>query len=336
MLHYVYLSGGHRELPAAELRAVMESEGVQHSILAELDQVLILESDSSLYEVLGRTVLTKYAGVLLGVSEVVEGVEGIRRVLKDSNACNYGGYDHVNFRRVKRYGAGIDYGDVVEVVNELSHTLCKGGARRLDIIVSEGCVVVGLRMYERDLTPYRAREPDVRPFYSPGTMVPYMARVFINLSRASVRGGHVVLDPFCGAGGFLLEACSIGLKYLGVEANRRLSEGASVNLAHYGCLPNVVSGDACNMPVDRVDAIATDPPYGRMSKPADRELLELMECFMGESHAVLRDGGYLAFAQRIDIPLEDVIEEAGFKVVERIPNWVHGSLTRDIFVVRKE
>lgn len=335
MLHYIYLSGEHKELPMAELRAVMESEGVQHEVLAELDQLVILEGSESLYEVLGRTVLTKYAGVLLGVSEVAEGVEGIKRVLKDADVCNYGGYDHVSFRRVKRYGARIDYGEVVKAVNEFSHTLCKGGSKRLDIIVSEGCVAIGLRMYERDLSPYRTREPDVRPFYAPGTMIPYMARVFINLSRASVRDGHTVLDPFCGAGGFLLEACSIGLKYVGVEINHRLCGGASVNLAHYGCVPNVVGGDACNIPVSRADAIATDPPYGRMSKPDERGLIELMKCFLEESHAVLRKGGYLVFAQRVDIPLEDVVEETGFRVVERIPNWVHGSLTRDIFVVRK-
>ena len=335
MLYYVYLSGEHRELPLLELRAVMDAEKVEYRLVTQLDQVVIIESAEPLEVLLSRSVLSKYAGILLGTSEVTEGVEGIKKILKDSDLCMYGGYDHVNFRRVKQYGTQISYEEVVNMVNELSGSLCKGGSRRLDIIVSEGCVVVGLRTYERDLSAYRMREPTERPFYAPGTMTPYMARVFVNLSRASVREKHIVLDPFCGVGGFLLEACSIGLRYVGVEFNPKLVEGAAKNLIHYGCAPDVLGGDSCHIPLDRIDAIATDPPYGRMSKPAGTELIELMKCFLSESYRALRKGGYLVFAQRIDMPLEEMIINEGFTVVERIPNWVHGSLTRDIFVVRK-
>ncbi|MGC8975092.1 MAG: RsmD family RNA methyltransferase [Thermoprotei archaeon] len=335
MLYYVYLSGEHRELPLLELKAVMDAEKVEYRLVAQLDQVVIVDSAESLDTLLGRTVLSKYAGILLGVSEVAEGVQGIKRVLRDSNVCVYGGYDHVNFRRVKQYGTQISYEEVLSAVNEFSGSLCRGGSKRLDIIISEGCVVIGLRTYERDLTPYKMREPAERPFYAPGTMTPYIARVFVNLSRASVREKHVVLDSFCGAGSFLLEACCMGLRYVGVEIDPRLAEGAAKNLAHYGCIPEVVSGDSCYIPLDRVDAIATDPPYGRMSKPVGTELTNLMKCFLSESYRVLRKGGYLVFAQRIDMPLEEIIADAGFTVIERVPNWVHGSLTRDIFVVRK-
>ncbi|MEO3992829.1 MAG: TRM11 family methyltransferase [Desulfurococcaceae archaeon TW002] len=336
MLYYVYLSGEHRELPFLELRAVMDAEKVKYRFIAQLDQVAIIKSAEPLEALLSRAVLSKYAGVLLGVSEVTEGVQGIKKILRDSDVCLYGGYDYVNFRRVKQYGTQISYEDVLSTVNELSGSLCRGGTRRLDIIVTEGCVVIGLRTYERDLKSYRAREPSERPFYAPGTMTPYMARVFVNLSRASVRERHVILDSFCGAGGFLLEACFMGLRYVGVEINPVLSEGAVKNLIHYGCVPEVVSGDSCYIPLDRVDAIATDPPYGRMSRPAGTELINLMKCFLSESYRVLRSEGYLVFAQRIDIPLEEMITDAGFTIVERVPNWVHGSLTRDIFVVRKK
>ncbi len=98
MLYYVYLSGEHRELPLLELRAVMEAERVGYKLVAHLDQVVIVDSSEPLEEVLRRTVLSKYAGVLLGVSEAVDGVQGIKRVLRDSDVCFYGGYDYVNFR----------------------------------------------------------------------------------------------------------------------------------------------------------------------------------------------------------------------------------------------
>ena len=42
------------------------------------------------------------------------------------------------------------------------------------------------------------------------------------------------------------------------------------------------------------------------------------------------------FAQKADVEVEDLVRGAGLEVVERYINWVHGALTRDIFVVRKK
>jgi len=43
----------------------------------------------------------------------------------------------------------------------------------------------------------------------------------------------------------------------------------------------------------------------------------------------------LVFAQKHSVIKENDIENLGFKVVEVHKNWVHGSLTRDVFVVKK-
>jgi len=175
--------------------------------------------------------------------------------------------------------------------------------------------------------------------YRPGTLPPLISRVFVNLSRVSIKGKSKLLDPFCGVAGFLLEACVMGLdNYIGVDINEDYVRGARINLEFYDCPPNVLSGDACNLPLDlgRVDAIATDPPYGRLTRAEGRTLKELMVCFLEEAGKVLRKGSYVVFAQKKGVIGEDEIEDLGpFKVVEKHINWVHGSLTRDVYVVKR-
>jgi len=339
VLVYAYLSGEHRELPILELKSLMEAEDVEYREVYVFDQVALIEvHDDRLFNVLSsRAVLTKYAGYLLGLIESDGGVHNILKALKNSKLCELGGYSKVNFKRVKTYGLGIRYEDLITEINRSSASLCKNvEGSYLDIILTEGVAILGLRKFTRSLADLRSREPTSRPVYRPGTMTPYWARVFVNLSRASVSKKHLLLDPFCGVGGFLLESCAMGLKYCGLDINEDYVKGAVENLTYFNCEPNVVVGDACKLPFDKVDAVATDPPYGRLTKPSGvNDLLELTKCFIEELSKVLKDGGYAVFAQRSDIPVEEFIEVFGLKLVDRVLNWVHGSLTRSIYVVRK-
>ncbi len=339
VLVYAFLSGEHRELPILELKSLMEAEDIVFNEVHVFDQVALVEVyDSRLFEVLSsRAVLTKYAGYLLGLVELDGGIPTILRALKDSRLCELGGYSKVNFKRVKTYGLGIKYEDLIAEINRNSVNLCKNAeGGYLDVILTEGVAVLGLRRFTRSLADLRRREPTLRPVYRPGTMTPYWARVFVNLSRASVSKKHLLLDPFCGVGGFLLESCSIGLKYYGLDISEDYVRGAVENLTYFNCEPNVVVGDACKLPFTKVDAVATDPPYGRLTKPSGTsDVLELTKCFIEELSKVLKSGGYAVFAQRSDIPVDDFIEESGLKLVDRVLNWVHGSLTRSIYVVRK-
>lgn len=332
------MSGEHRTLPEAELRAISEAEGVSLLNLISMDQVVIASSSPELFGFLSkRAVMVRAAGTVLGISDVDEGVEGVVRVLSESRICEMGGFGHVSFRRVKRYGSEIRYRDLVEAIISRSSRFCRNPrAGLLDVIITEGLVVVGLRRYTRDLRRLRDRDPQRRPVYRPGTLTPVWSRLFVNLSRASISKGNLFVDPFCGVGGLLLEACDMGIKYYGSDINWDYVEGAKINLTHYGCLENVVVADACDLPFIKADAIGTDPPYGRLTQPGGVERLEdLMECFLAQAHDIISPGGYVAFAQRADIPVEEIVERVGFEIVERHLNWVHGALTRDIFVVRK-
>lgn len=335
---YFFLSGEHRTLPYSELMALSEAERNYLKIHAKLDQVVIGECEEKFFEVLKRrAALVRYAGILLGIAETREGADSLRRLLKENSLLRNLPFSHVSFRRVKRYGYNIKYADVINVIQEvLQGTARSPNAPLIDVIVSEGVMVVGYRLYTRKVREFNARAPQRRPIYLPGTLTPLWSRLFVNLSRAGPRG--LFYDPFCGVGGFLLEACVMGLKYVGSDISIRHAEGAVKNLTHYGCVPHVFVADACRTPVpaQKVSSIGTDPPYGRLTQvQCGGGLQELMECFLNEAAEILSNGGYLAFAQRKDIDVEGMIDDAGLEVVERHLNWVHGALTRDIFVVRK-
>ena len=344
MLFYVYLSGEHRTLPEAEVRAICEAEDISFKVAARLDQVLIIDSTQEFSQYVGkRSALTKYLGMVLSTTNISEGIDGIVKALKDSNIDLSRKDVFVKFSRVKEFGKNfIEYD---ELMNRLRRELglkplmgrLQKDVRVLDIIVSNA-VIIGLRLHERFMKAFNERAPQRRPEYRPGTLPPIISRVFVNLSRVSIRRNEFLLDPFCGVGGFLLEACSMGLNnYLGIDINYDYVQAARKNLIFYNCLDNVVCGDACNMSVSigKVDAIATDPPYGRLTRPGGRDLKDLMMCFMEEASKVLRKGSYMVFAQRKGVINEDDIESInGLVVVEKHLNWVHGSLTRDIYVVK--
>jgi len=341
VLVYVYLSGEHRTLPAAEARAIAEAENIPFNVLAHLDQVLIAESTPAYFKFLDlRAAFIKTAGLVLGVTESSLGIDGIKSILRDVNLEEYS-VSNVSFRRIKHYGSEIKFDEVADLVKRYISSLCSTSKKAssgstLDIILSNGVVVVGVRRYTRSLDKFRDRNPQKRPVYKPGTLTPEFSRIFVNLSRASVTNNDLFLDPFCGVGGFLLEACVIGLRACGCDINPSYVEGAIRNLEFYGCPPNVVVADACELPFSRADAIGTDPPYGRLTKVLGYKTLhDLMLKFLEKACSILRKGRYLVFAQKHGVVRESDIENLGFKIVEYHKNWVHGSLTRDIFVVKK-
>ncbi len=192
---------------------------------------------------------------------------------------------------------------------------------------------------------FGARAPHKRPTYLPGTMTPWLARVFVNLAAVSTRLHEVVLDPFCGVGGFALEAGSQGVNVICGDIDSRMVLGAQNNIVGYriDSLADVARWDASLLPLrsSSVDGIATDPPYGRMSFPQRFGLSELLLRFIDEGLNVVRNGRRIVFAVPMTIDgvvrdkVESLMRRGVCRVVERVTQFVHSSLTRIIYVVEK-
>ena len=156
-----------------------------------------------------------------------------------------------------------------------------------------------------------------------------IARLLINLART--RDGEDFLDPFVGSGIIAQEAMLVGARVIGVDIDRK----------YLGTLGNSVYVDSVNSdsllsPIrdGSIHSIATDPPYNRLSI-SDIDLDALYRGFAEEAFRVLRSGGYVAFSHPTYVDSLDWFLNVGFELVINGFQYVHGGLTRLIYVFRK-
>ncbi|MFB6190188.1 MAG: methyltransferase domain-containing protein [Candidatus Nanohaloarchaea archaeon] len=130
---------------------------------------------------------------------------------------------------------------------------------------------------------YDKRRNQERPFSSPVSLDPVLARVLVNLSGAEP-GSHL-LDPFCGTGGILVEAGLCGIGVHGMDAQERMVEGTRENLEEYGIISHDIrQGEIKDVEMEferDFDAIVTDLPYGGASKVKGEPVDEFLEVAPG-------------------------------------------------------
>ena len=183
-----------------------------------------------------------------------------------------------------------------------------------------------------DRTQFENRKVGMRPFFSPISLHPKFARALVNLT--GVRRGERILDPFCGTGGLLLEASLMGIRVLGSDISKEMIQGCRENLEFFGArYDDLRRGDVGNIQemFGEVDAIATDPPYGRSTTTMKEDLGELYSRMMGDFAEVLPQGKKVALV----LP-KPCLKSPGLRVVESHLQRVHGSLNRHYCVLVRE
>ena len=346
-VYYALLSGAHATLPLAELRGILEAYGVDYSVLEIHHQLVLFNSSRNPSFVVERAGMVHEVGRVLAVSEASE--PEVLAVCEDARVWEVVGGRRfvVRFERLRGYSKETIDSAIARKVGGLVLSRC-GGCRVdvrspdvvLRIVVSEGVAVVGVRLAMLDLKPLLARRPHLKPFYHPGALDPRLSRVFVNLSRAPP--GGLYYDPFCGTGGFPVEALIGNVNVVCSDISSRLVVGALENIGaytDYACsYPlSVVQADAVCMPLrsEVVDAIGTDPPYGRSISTRGRQLEEILRGFLEEAARVLKRGRWLAFATPHWVEPRDMVVEAGLELLETHYMRVHGGLTRILVVARK-
>ena len=187
----------------------------------------------------------------------------------------------------------------------------------------------GILVGEVDRSSFEARKSEYRPFSHPISLHPRLAKALVNL--AGIKPGQTILDPFCGTGGILLEAGLIGCKILGGDIDQRMIDGSIQNLEHYGIMePDIRKIDVSDWS-EKVDAIATDPPYGRSASTAKEPIDSLYKRAFEMSQSVLKPGGKLA----IVLPDEKHVKLSSLELEMIQPIRVHRSLTRYFCLFRK-
>lgn len=340
---FFVLSGEHESLPAAEIQAILESEGFQPSSAVSNYRLLTLEAPpEALTRVAERSLMYNWCGVRVGECEADESqilsfvknqpleelTKGVRSFAVRSTRI--GG----TMKAIQRVKLERDVGSVVKesvpgLTVELEHP---------DLTFA--CILHGTRFMfgisgvKKPSGLMAPRRPRKRPVFHPSTMPPKIARCMVNLARA--RPGEKFADPFCGVGGILIEAAVIGCDVLGVDASTRMLRGARRNLNYFKLdALGYVHGDARTSPYrGGLGAMATDPPYGRGSSTMGVKMTTLIREFLSKAAGMVGRGGHLCISAPAEVDVEEYAADGGLTVKEQHLVRVHRSLTRRFTILQ--
>ncbi len=334
------ISGEHPTLPLAELTAVLNAFAIQFTIKADEFKLVQVEAVGDVaFEVGKRAGYTDEAGVHVFTCEPT--LNGIGKATRGADLSGFLSKDETFNIRVARFGGVTKEISRVSLESFLGERIARETGSKVNLtspskkfrgILTGSSFHLGLIEYQRPKASIANRRPRKRPSFHPSTMVPKLARSMVNLSQP--KPGDLFLDPFCGVGGILLEACLIGCKGVGMDALPRMVRGTRRNLAHFGLTPlGLVKGDARKLPFREMGAIATDPPYGTGASTLKSTTRKILDEFLPQARSILAVGRRVVVASPLGTAASESAENSGLKVLDRHLVYVHRSLTREILVL---
>jgi tRNA (guanine10-N2)-dimethyltransferase len=146
------------------------------------------------------------------------------------------------------------------------------------VFITNKKTYVGRKIEEINRSQYERRKVQFRPFFSPVSLHPKLARALVNLSE--IKKNEVLLDPFCGTGGIILEGGLIGVKVIGSDIVEKMIIGCKktldfFNIKNYKLL--CLDIGEIKKRINSVDAIVTDFPYGKSTTTKGEEMELLYE-----------------------------------------------------------
>ena len=233
------LSQEHDKLPLAELRAVLEIEEIETEMEIVCPGLVILRNlDEDVFDDYYR-IFVRRLGYTHEVHQLIDecDYEDLDSAVK---AIDWSEFVDENFAvRVKRFNTEIDTVATERRVGHLILTNTENISVNLSdpksfirVVAHQNHVYICYGKYQLNKKYFEEMKPHKRPFFHPGCMSPNLARCMANLAR--VNEGDVVLDPFCGTGGILIEAGLIGCKVIGCDIDWKMKKGTATNLEYAG------------------------------------------------------------------------------------------------------
>jgi tRNA (guanine10-N2)-dimethyltransferase len=326
------LSLEHESLPKAEVLSCLLAQDVDFEVLDEDQGILVVKAPKGdLRELRNRLALTHTISDFLFSCEASE--------LHDyKGAIEIGeGTFAVRAKRLMRLNPRLDIKKAEKIIADLvegdNSVDLENPEIEIRLIVSNRCYG-GISREKIPRSSFEDRKVANRPYFSPVSLHPRLARALVNLSR--VKPGMLLLDPFCGTGGVVMEAALLGAKTVGSDIDKKMVEGCSENLESLNIQDvKLFSADISEIPnkVEKVDAIASDPPYGRSATTNREDISTLYERAFKAFSQALKPGGYAS----VVLPQEELIDMGSkhLHLIESHAMRVHRSLTRNFCVFQK-
>lgn len=336
---FLIQSQEHESLPIAELNAVIESEGFDCKVKSLRSGLVVIDSidKDDFYHVYRR--LTERLAYTHQINHIL-----LKTNLKDLDnkisSLDWNSIIEDTFVvRVKTYDSDADVvaierrigGLILENSNNLKVNLTKAHIT-IRIIVYNDEVYLTSEDYILNKKYFQDFKPHKRPFFHPGCMSPKLARCMVNLSR--IKEGQLLLDPFCGTGGMLMEGGLIGARVVGSDIDWNMKNGSAINCEYAGIKDyKTYKVDINELKMyELCDAVVTDPPYGISTTTGGRDGL-IFKDFLIAIKRNMKDDALLVMASPHFLDIDQFLDEVGFKVLERYEIRMHKSLTRIISVI---
>jgi len=341
---FFVLSGEHPTLPFSELKSILEAEDHKYQVLERLTQVLRLKTNAnSLKPIVFRAAMTRICGAELFNCDAT--TADILEKMRDASLEDFI-KERENFVvRVHRIRGSAPQVVGMELERRLGEIIfnrvkgvkvsLKSPQKKFLGVLTENKFVFGLKMAEISPKTFIERRPRNKPFFHPSAMPAKLARCMVNLAQP--KAGNLILDPFCGTAGLLIEAGLIGCRVVGMDVQRYVVKGGLRNLLYYNVKPEGMAvADATRLPIAEVDCIVTDPPYGRSTVTLGRSTKQIVENFLSAVRDRLPKGRRICIASPKSVRIGSIGEGLGFKHVESHFAYVHRSLTREIAVFERK
>ena len=336
----------HPDLPTAELKAVIECENINGK-LNKITEGLVILNDISKENLLEYyKIFTKRLGYTHEVHEVISKFPK-DKLEENILSINWKDYINENFAvRVKRFKSNLDtVGTERKVGSLILSTL--NNEDNIKVKLNKPKTSIKIIAYHDDLYLVIERiklnkkhfediKPHKRPFFYPGSMSPKLARCMVNLSR--IKENQLLLDPFCGTGGILIEGGLIGCKVVGSDINWKMKNGTAINLDYCGIKDyRTFHLDVRELKMyEEASAVVTDPPYGISTSTGDMKGNDIFKEFFTAIYNNMKNDAYLCMASPHYVDLKSIAESTGFKILEQYYIKMHRSLTRVISVLKKD
>ncbi len=320
------LSGESKDMPLAEAKSCLEAETDSYEIVKTGPGYMVASFDERfLPGIADRIALTHSIGRYLGeyTPDDISGLEGT--VLPEGSFAI----------RAKRFEGMMKDVDSQGLIRRIGGILSKHN----DVNLREPDIVVRMQMCDgvhlyieqhvTDTDLLEKRKVGERPFFSPISLHPKYARALINLT--GVRRGGTVLDPFCGTGGIVIEAAEMGMKAVASDFDEEMVIGCQENMDFYGL--ELADFDTIDIGEigDRfpgMDAICTDPPYGRSTKTGGEDIDHI---YARAGEAIPKS---LKKEAKAGVVLPHPVEFDSMTLENIYLQKVHGSLSRHYHIFR--
>ena len=270
------LSKEHKTIPRDEICATLDAENMNYTVVYNNEDVMVVDIHSSeriIQRLADRLAMTFVINTLL--FSCAANLNDITKCAKQHPLQKRGS---IAIRCNNRSSIPSD-----QFISCLGEVYTKNRVVNLTkpdieirVVITEDVAYVGINQARINSSGFQRRRGHLRPFPSPITLHPKIARVLVNLSR--VKEHDVLLDPFCGTGGILIEAGLLGVHIIGSDIEQKMIDGCRKNLDFYHLKTSSLYcadiGDIVHY-FPPVDAIVTDFPYARSTTTKGEQLTRL-------------------------------------------------------------